>query len=639
MTPRILLRLLGISALLVSMFATAPARASADPGAALYKAAQDSYAKLRALPAEKRRFRHHWKDAISRFSAVAEKYPKSSRADDALYMVGKLYSELYEISVLGADADEAIAAFASCTSKYPQSNYADDCLVLRARLQMRRGKQKDAVAALRQVVTDYPKGDQVKEAQRLLAREGIKVTAVTTPAPTPTPAVVPPANKKKTSGGQASAESQAVNLVKHWSNPNYTQVAIYGGGPMSWTVNELPPDPEKDRDRRIYVDLKKAHIAEALRGNTELTIGDGLLQRARFSQFDPETVRVVLDVASMDDYTVIPMEDPFRVLVQVFGNKPETVAVAPGTAAPGPTPGLIITVPTPAAKDPKEKAREIQDATQKSEIPLFQQLGLKVGKIYVDAGHGGHDPGARGPTGLLEKEVTLKIAKRVAKNLEAAGYEAVLTREDDTYLTLEERSGKANEGKGDLFVSIHCNSTEGNRQVSGVETYFADTASDKAAERLAAIENATTTQKMSELEHILEGLLRGAFTPMSADLASSVQKELFATVHAVSKDTKDLKVKSALFYVLLTAQMPAILVETSFISNKADEKRLKDPKHLDRIAKSISDGIDQYLQSRYRMPIVSDPKKDAAQPRPEKAETGGDGGAESALKGKSKSTR
>lgn len=626
-----LLRILGFTALLAA--GVSALAATDDPAGDLYKEAKASYEKLHSMPKEKR-FRHHFQEAIDDFHKVEDRFPKSYVADDALYMMGRLYSEMYEISRWMSDLDKAAAAYKNCAARFPKSNYADDCLVLRAKTLLKLNKRDPAVAALKAVVSDYGDGDMRREAEQMLAREGIKVAAV---APSPTPTVVPAPQKKKTSGGEASAESQAVTSVKPWSNEQYTQIAIYGGGPMAWSIKELPAD--KDKNRRIYVDLKKAHIGEEMKagkeqegGSFSVKIDDGLLQGARIAQFDPETVRVVLDVASIEDYTVIPMEDPFRLLVQVFGKRNAAVAIAAATPAPGATPGTVISLPatplpiaTATPGDPAQIARELQEAEKKGGIPLFQQLGLKVGRIYVDAGHGGHDPGARGPSGLLEKDVALKLAKKVQLKLKDLGYDAILTRKDDTYLALEERSGIANEGRGDLFVSIHCNSTEGNTNASGVETYFAKTASDEAAKKLAAIENATTTQKMSEMDQILESLLRGAFTPMSADLASSVQSKLHKQVSKTNTSAKDYGVKSALFYVLLTAQMPAILVETSFISNAKDEKRLKDEKYLDGLAASIAEGVDSYLISRIpTRSLIAEPAdaKSEKTPAPEKAEAG-----------------
>ncbi|HVO30304.1 MAG TPA: N-acetylmuramoyl-L-alanine amidase, partial [bacterium] len=219
------------------------------------------------------------------------------------------------------------------------------------------------------------------------------------------------------------------------------------------------------------------------------------------------------------------------------------------------------------------------------------------------------------------KDINLAIAQKLRKKLVDLGYDAVLTRKDDTFLELEERTGIANKD-GDLFISVHCNSTDkkGDKNASGIEVYYADVASDKGSARLAAIENQTSPKHMSELETILEGLARNEFTVKSAELATAVQKRL---VDDVKKPYPDLKthangVKSALFYVCLTAHMPAILVETSFISNPKEEKRLADPRYQQVIADSIAGAADAWLDgqamSGAKRTLVAAPEKEKDPP-------------------------
>jgi len=611
-------RILGIAAVLaVGLSASG---ATADPAGDRYKEARESYDKLHAMPTPQRKM-HHFQAAIDDFRKVEDQYPKSYVADDALFMIGQLYTELYDISRIRTHLDKAVSSYKGCAARFPKSNYADDCLVLQAKALLRVGKHDAAVVVLKSVITDYSSGDMVREAQGLLAREGIRVVQAVEPATTvatPVPSAAG-ADRKRLSGGESHADAQALTRLEVVSTEGYTRVGIIGGGPMAWTVNELPA--VEGKDRRIYVDLKKARIGEELKKSTTLIDGtwnvkieDGLLRGARVAQNDPETVRVVVDVVSIEEFKVIPLDNPFRLLLQVSGERagdavaaastpmlPEATPVPTGPLfpAPGATPGLAIALPT-STPDPATvaKAKALGESAEKTGVPLFEQLGgFKIERVYVDAGHGGHDPGARGQGGLLEKDVTLKIAKKVQQNLIALGYEAILTREDDSYIALEERSGRANEGKGDLLVSIHCNSTETNKSVSAVETYYADSASDRAAAKLAERENQTTEQKMSELDAILKGLARSIYTDYSARAASGIQKHIFAESEKANPETKDHGMKSALFVVLFTADMPAVLVETAFISNKKDEKRLKDDKHLAKLAKAIAEGVDDFAKS------------------------------------------
>ncbi len=611
-----------------------PKTAAAEGPAEAYAAAQSSYRQLKSASEEKRRFRHTWQDTIDQFKAVAERYPKSGFADDALYNVGTLYSELYDVSRLRTDLESAVGSFRTLSAEHASSNYADDALFWEAKALHLLNKHEAEVTALTSLIERYPKGDMVNDARRQLALEprtarasrssGASPEAArasrssgaspeppgsgsTTPATATNsmgggaaPKVAAPeaaAKPRPRSGGEVSSEVQSLTAVKHWSNEGYTRVAIYAGGSVGWTAHELPADG--DKPPRIYLDLSRARVGEGLKGQApkldnawEIPIGDGLLQRARVAQFGPEVVRVVLDVGSVDRYEIVQLDDPFRIIVDVNAKSaPSRSPAAHATAAPTPEESG-----SASAELLEKRAERLAD--DPGGFGLFEQLGVKFGRIYVDAGHGGHDPGAIGVHGLREKVVTLSIAKKLKKKLIDLGYDAVLTRSDDTFLALEERSAIANEGKGDLFVSIHCNSTEGRTSTSAIETYYADAASDAASARLSAIENATSPQKMSNLESILAGLIRGEYTRMSAELADSVQRKLHREVKRFNPSVKDHGVKSALFYVLLTAQMPAILVETSFISNPRDEKRLSDEKYQLAVADSVAQGVAAYLDSR-----------------------------------------
>lgn len=238
------------------------------------------------------------------------------------------------------------------------------------------------------------------------------------------------------------------------------------------------------------------------------------------------------------------------------------------------------------------------------EITLAEQLGLKVRKVVIDAGHGGHDTGAIGPTGVREKDVTLAIAKRVAEKLEASGIEVQLTREDDTFVRLEDRAKMANEARGDLFISIHCNAAP-SRKLRGVETYTLNTASDRYSIRLAARENSSSVKRISDLQFILADLATKAHTEESRRLAERVQESLVSRLSARYRPVKDLGTKEALFYVLLGTKMPSILVETSFLSNPVEEKRLSSKAYQEHVAAAIAGGVQDFLGNRLRLAKVN----------------------------------
>jgi N-acetylmuramoyl-L-alanine amidase len=242
---------------------------------------------------------------------------------------------------------------------------------------------------------------------------------------------------------------------------------------------------------------------------------------------------------------------------------------------------------------------------------LAKQLALGVRRIVVDPGHGGKDPGALGYLkGVREKDITLSISKKVSKKLqEQLGYEVLMTRSRDVYLTLEERTAFANTKNADLFISIHTNAHR-NRDAYGMETYFLNLATDDDAIRVAAMENATSAKNISDLQTILSDLMQNAKINESSRLAASVQTAMYGKLKGKYKSVKNLGVKQAPFYVLLGAQMPAILVETSFISNPRECKRLVDPRYQDHLADAIVAGVQRYIREMQPSASFRPPPRD-----------------------------
>ena len=250
-----------------------------------------------------------------------------------------------------------------------------------------------------------------------------------------------------------------------------------------------------------------------------------------------------------------------------------------------------------------EKAREIRSTALGSGTSLAAQLGLKVRRVVVDAGHGGRDTGAIGARGVREKDLALSIAKQVAAKLQALGFQVVMTRKSDVFVSLDERTRIANEAHADLFVSIHCNAAR-RRKLAGVETWTLNVSSDRYAARLAAFENAEADRTVSDLRMILADLATKANASDARDLAQSVQGSLVRTLRSRGGLVRDHGVKQALFYVLLGTRMPSILVETGFISNPAEEARLRSPRFQQGTADAIARGIKDYVESRRRLALA-----------------------------------
>lgn len=349
----------------------------------------------------------------------------------------------------------------------------------------------------------------------------------------------------------AASNKVKVKDIRYWSSSDYTRVAIDLSEPVEFSKNRLSnPD-------RLYFDLKNASIAREIK--TSFPVGDGILKAVRASQFNEDTVRVVFDIEEITDFKSFFIDDPARLVIDLYG---------------------------------KGKKAENPD-----------QIAVKR-RIVIDAGHGGHDPGAVGPKKLYEKDVVLDIALKLKKILKADPLnEVFLTREKDIFLPLEERTAIANKKNADLFVSIHANASP-RRNTKGVETYLLNWTDDEEAMKVAARENAISLKKMKAMnkqmdivETILSGLMRENKRDESIKLAHFIQRSMVSNLDGTYENVSDLGVKQALFYVLFGAKMPSVLVEVSFISNPEEEKMLSQDCYRMDIAKAIAEGLHTYITS------------------------------------------
>ena len=240
------------------------------------------------------------------------------------------------------------------------------------------------------------------------------------------------------------------------------------------------------------------------------------------------------------------------------------------------------------------KVREAQP-TSDGDRSLIRALGLKIGRIVIDAGHGGHDTGTIGPDGVREKDVVLDVALKLGKLLEdRLGAEVVYTREDDTFIPLETRTAIANQQQADLFISIHANSSN-DPTARGVETYYLNFTSSRDALEVAARENAVSEKSIHELQDLVKKIALKEKIEESRELAVDVQSSLHTGLAAKSPAIRDRGVKKAPFIVLIGANMPSILAEISFISNPTDEHKLETSEYRQKIADSLYKGIAKYV--------------------------------------------
>ncbi|MDL1972457.1 MAG: N-acetylmuramoyl-L-alanine amidase [Deltaproteobacteria bacterium] len=316
----------------------------------------------------------------------------------------------------------------------------------------------------------------------------------------------------------------------------------------------LPKVSSKRLPPRLVIDLWPAYLPKGAK--KRIKINHPLASRLRIAQFNKQIVRVVLSLRKTNTPYWVNFKENCLILT------------------------AFITAP------------------QKSPFLLPQVLGLKIRRIVIDPGHGGRDPGAIGYRGLREKDITLKLAKLLRQKLKASlKCEVILTRYRDAYVSLERRVALANKLKADLFISLHCNACP-DHHLQGIETYFVGLTNDKRALAVAARENASLNRRRGELDKILLDLLAKAKIKESAYLAAEIQKNLIRHIKATGYNPiKDLGVRQAPFYVLIGTSMPAVLIETGFIDNYREAKRLCNQNYLNTVAEGILKGIKSYIRT------------------------------------------
>ena len=510
----------------------------------------------------RQKYRHNWLKCIRLYEDVHRLDPEGPWASAGLYRQGRLYWELYRWSRDDDDAAAARKAYDTIITDFHQSRY-------RAKAQSEIEKHPQ----LRRNVKSAPSPDRVAE----IIRSGSAGTGDSAPMPA------------KPSSTLKAGQRVTVNNLRFWSNPNYTRVVIDASHETGYTHRLLKKDPSLGKPQRLYVDLGNSRLGKNIQRT--IPINDDLLIDARAGQFNSESVRVVVDIKSFETYKIFSLKDPFRIVIDVWGSGRQQKARAGKPT--GPDPGVKKQLPTGA---------------------LAKQLALGVSRIVIDPGHGGKDFGAPGYLkGVHEKKVVLQLAQRLAKRLRSElKCEVILTRTNDRYLTLEERTAFANTKSADLFISLHTNAHR-DRRAHGIETYFLNLATDDESIRVAAMENATSQKNISDLQTILNDLMQNAKINESSRLAGFVQSNVIGHLRRVGyKQVKNKGVKQAPFYVLLGAQMPAILIETSFISNPTECKRLVSAKFQDRFAEAVVKGIRKYVEEIDPSALNRDPAMQGA---------------------------
>lgn len=586
---------------------------SSSPAALQYLKAKDYYYLL-VRDAKSQSDRQNWLNGIEDFRKIYRDDPKGELAPNCLFMMAKMYYRMFMRFKDPRNLDDSLASYREIWTSFPDNTLADDALFWSGEIMLKdKTNPVEAAKLYTTQVERFPEGDKFVEAASRLREIDVKHH-------TGLPAAL--------QGKNAYASLVKVLPIKYWSSDDYTRIVIRSSGPVRYSSTLA--DQQENKPRRLDIDFVQSTIETQY--TTPVAVRDGLLQQIHSSQYNPTTVRVSLDIEGISSYKIFSLNDPFRVIVDIHG--PQNVIATPKTlpdlkqehiaatvqdqAEPEPIPALKPIArksskehrePVVAGVPPEDQVVILQDRKKREPRPagtaptpatgglsLAQQLGLGVRRIVIDPGHGGKDPGAMAHN-LKEKDITLKVAKKTAAILQDFyNYEVILTRTKDHSLPLEERTAMANTHKADLFISIHVNAHP-QQATSGVETFFLNLATNNEAMRVAARENATSSHNISDLQDILSDLMQNSKIQESSMLAESVQKKLSVGLGS-RYATKDLGVKQAPFYVLIGAEMPAILAEISFISNKKEAERLRQDAYLGEIASQIAAGVAGYVESQ-----------------------------------------
>jgi N-acetylmuramoyl-L-alanine amidase len=454
----------------------------------------------------------------------------------------------------------------------PRTGYADNALMTIARLYEEIDEKPNAMRTLSFLVREYPSTPFKETAEKDLARlQGVP--------------------ERKTG---------AVENVRYWETQNSVRVVIDVTGEIVFKQGEAKT-PE-----RVFIDISPARLNSLLVGK-QWPVKSSLLEQIRVGQYDASTVRVVLDVGAVGQTTSFMLHDPDRLVIDVLSK--ETVAstaeplVASVAALPAEPPKPVRPVNATTKTGPKPAETKSLDTETKvitaAKPPnagprsLIRSLGLKLSRVVIDAGHGGHDTGSIGPGGYSEKELVLDVATRLKQLIETElGAEVVMTRSDDSFVPLEKRTIVANQQQSDLFISIHANSSAV-RSVRGVETFFLNFTSSREALETASRENAASERSIHELQDLVKRIMLRDKVDESRELAQHIQRAM-ATRKGAGMDRG---VKQAPFVVLIGANMPSILAEVCFISNPEEERLIKTAQRRQAIAESLFEGVRSYAES------------------------------------------
>jgi N-acetylmuramoyl-L-alanine amidase len=581
--------------------------------------------------------------AVKQYEFLRREYPGSKSRFQALLSIGQIYKD-----DLNAP-EQATDVFQEFVRRYPHNELAGDARqALTGLSQAASSGKKTAIAAQGkghpERARDADDSDKSAASNNVSSNNAVSNHIVSN-------------NGETGSDGAKGAATTVSNLtpakitaIRYTPIANGARVVIdLGGKDLSGNVRynaQRLSNPD-----RIFFTLFDAKLPSSL--NAKNVKADGhLVKTIRAANFKPGQARVVLEVEDNVEFKAAFSSNlPHRLVIDLQraestaeASAPKTIADTDDPDAPAVTKAAVVIRPdsrlvntpddrsddtdvvVPEKTSVKHSSRNGRLVAQNNAVPireaqptaegdrsLIRALGLKIGKIVIDPGHGGHDTGTIGPHGLLEKDLVLDVSRRLGKLLQSRlGANVVYTRSDDTFIPLGTRTAIANQEQADLFISVHANSSH-DQDARGVETYYLNFTSSPEALEVAARENAGSDKSIHELQDLVKTIALKEKIEESREFASDVETALHSGLAAKNPAIRDRGVKKAPFIVLIGANMPSILAEISFVSNPSDERKLFTPAYRQRIAESLYKGISKYVSGLSGIKVASSAQRDPQQ--------------------------
>jgi len=541
---------------------------------------------------------------VKSYEQMSRLYPTSAYMDHALWQGALLAADAFWTFGEADDKATALEMFSELGSRFTRSSLVKDSAPHVKRLKAAKPTPAPTLLAAAPVTT--------------VPAATVRVPIA--PAPVSSPAVA---------GGRAT---NPLKTVKREVLPDALRITLELGQEVTFRSDRLDAPP------RVFIDFENTRPVEAIKDAT-IPYPDDVVRKVRIGRQTESRTRVVMDLVGAGRYSIYTLYNPYRVVIDftrlpvapsavIATTATPTAPVIRQTAAkPELAPPVLAATPPPAretvdvpvAREPVDDSEPVpvSEAAAAPAAPappsvnrsggfsLSRQLGLRVSRVVIDPGHGGHDPGAK-TKGLTEADLVLDVALRLEKLLSKQdGFDVVLTRRVDTFVPLEERTAIANREGADLFLSIHANAST-NSSARGIETYFLNLTANPDAEMVAARENAASSRSMNQLPDIVKAIALNNKIHESRDFASMIQSSLHSQLQKSDSTVRNLGVKQAPFMVLLGATMPSVLAEISFITNRQDAAMLKTEKYRQRIAEALYAGVIRYQQSLKTGPAIAE---------------------------------